>query len=132
ARHAGLTGLRQIVAVEYEAGGGAMLEPAVSFADGEAEKPVPIVRRRSTERIDLDLTELPEIGGHAVEIRFEAPCHDEVVRYAAGFELDAFEIADVDGMIDELVVIRCRVAAVPLVVDGDALHRSRDTPVLAC
>ena len=117
ARLARLADLRQIVAAEDEARRGAMLETAVAVGDGQAEKPIAIERRGRAEELDLRRAELAQVHGDALEVRLEPARDDEVVRHAAGLELDALEVADLDGMVEQLVVVLRVVGAEAALVD---------------
>src|SRR5690606_29017634 len=130
-RHAGFPGLRQIVAIEDQARRRAMLEAAVAVADGKAEEPVPIERRRPAEEVDLRLAELAEVRGDSLEIRIEAARDHEPMRNAGRVEVHALEAADLERMIDQLVVALGAVAAETALVDGDGQHRGCDAPILA-
>src|SRR5690606_11982151 len=109
----------------------AMLEPAVTVADGETQEPIAIERRGPPEEVDLRFAELLEIGRYALEIRVETPGDDEPVRHSARLERRALEVADLDGMVEQLVVVRRAVLAEALLVDVPRRERRRDVPRLA-
>ena len=131
ARHAWLAGLRQVVAREDQAARRSVLEPAIAVAGGQSQEPVAVERRGPAEEVDLRLADLLQIGGNALEVGFEAPGHHETVRHARGLELHALEIGDLDGMVEQLVVVGRRVATEAFVVDVDGLERRRDAPGFA-
>ena len=81
-----------------------MLEPAITVPDREPEKPVTRERRGRAEETNLRLAQLPQIDRDAVEVGIETPRDDELVPDAAGLELDARVVADLDRVIDQLVV----------------------------
>src|SRR5204862_532723 len=69
-RHAAVAGLRQVVAAEDQARRGAMLEPAPGVAaDGEAQEPVAVERRRAAEELDLRLADQLQVGRDAHDPR---------------------------------------------------------------
>ena len=109
-----------------------MLEPAPGVAaDGEAQEPVAVERRRAAEELDLCLADQLQVGRDALEVGFEAPRDHEMVRHAAGLELDALEVADLDRVIEQLVIVGGGVDAEPLRVRVDARERGRHAPRLA-
>src|SRR5262249_43402743 len=127
-----LAGLRQIVAPEDQARGCAMLEPAPAVpTDDVTEKPVAIERRGPAEELDLRLADMRQVGRDAFEVGVEAPRDDEMVRDAGSYELDALEVADLDRVIEQLVVVGGAVDPESPLAHFDARERGRDTPSLA-
>ena len=108
-----------------------MLEAAVTFADGEAKKPIAIERRGPAEELDLRRADLREVRRDALEVGLEPARDDEVMRHAGGLELDALEVADLDGMVEQLVVVVCAIGAEAALVDLARRERRRDAPVFA-
>src|SRR5690606_33325988 len=131
ARLAGIADLRQIVAVEHQARRCAMLEATEPVARCQAEEPVARKRWRRTEELDLRRANLRDIGRDAVEVGLETSRNDEAMRHATRFELDALELADLDGMIEQLVVVGRAVGAEAVFVEVAGLERGRNAPVLA-
>ena len=73
-----------------------------------------------------------KIRGDPLEVRLETARDDEVMRHAGRLELDALEVADLDGMIEQLVVVGCaRYDAEAALVDLARCERRRDAPVFA-
>ena len=108
-----------------------MLEAAVTVADREAEKPIAIERRGPAEEIDLRRADLREIRRDSIEVGLETSGDDEVVRHAGRLELDALEVADLDGMVEQLVVVGGAVRAEAALVELARCERRRDAPVFA-
>ena len=131
ARYARLPGLRQIIATEDQARRRPMLEAAVTVADREAQKPIAIERRGPPEEIDLRLADLPQIRADSLEVRLETSGDDQVVRHAGGFEVDALEVADLDRVVEQLIVIGRTIDSEAALVDATRCERRRDAPILA-
>ena len=108
-----------------------MLEAAVAVADGEAKKPIAIERRGPAEELDLRGADLLQVRRDSLEVRLEPARDDEVMRHAGGLELDALEVADLDGMVEQLVVIGRAIGSEAALVDLTRRERRRDAPVLA-
>ncbi len=94
-----------------------MLEAAVAVADGQAEEPITVERRGPAEELDLRRADLRKIRRDPVEIGFEAARDDEAMRHAGRLELDALEVADLDGMVEQLVVVAGAIRAEAALVD---------------
>ena len=108
-----------------------MLEPAVAVADGQAEQPIPIERGGRAEELDLRRAQLLQVHGDPLEVRLETARDDQVVRNSAGLELDALVLADLDRMVEQLVVVLRLVDPEAAFVDLAGCERRCDAPVLA-
>ncbi len=147
-------GARQVVALEDQAGAGAVLEPAIAAAGGEAEEVVARERRLATEQADLPFADLLHVGSEAGEVGVpmarraavaaaliatasiatasiataSSASEDDPVRRAAGREPDHLPRRDLDRVVDELVVVGGGVAAIAIGVHHFGGHRRGDLP----
>ena len=86
-----------------------MFETAVTIADGHDEKPVFPHRclcRFRLEQADLVLANFLQIRTQPRHIRAMPAGDGDVVRHATGFERRVREGAHLDGVVDQLIVIR--------------------------
>ena len=96
--------LRQIVAVGHQRGGSAMLQTAVDVFADEKHEHIALERSRLAKQFDLVFANFLGVARQALEVGAETTGDNEFVRYAAGFEADSLEGAQLHRMVDQLVV----------------------------
>ena len=108
-------GLRQFVALAQQARARAMFEAAVTVADGRDLEQVAVEGRAAVrcaaEKVALPLADAGEVAGEAIEIAAMPAADRDVVLRAAGLERRCGEVAHLDRMIDQLIVVRRVIAA---------------------
>ena len=110
-----------------------MLETAVAVADGGHLEQIAVERRgdlrRAAEEIDLPLADAREIAREPLEIGVLPAGDRDLVAHAARGERGEREIAHLDRMVDQLVVVRRAIAAEAVRRRAVRGQRRRDAPV---
>jgi hypothetical protein len=86
-------------------------------------------RRRAAEEIDVPLTQPAEVAREALEVPLLTAGDRDFVRDAARRKRSECEVADLDRMIDQLVVVRRVIATESLRRGGIPRQRRCDAPV---
>jgi hypothetical protein len=131
-RHAGL---REFASLAQQARARAMLEAPVAFAHGRDLEQIAIERCRAVpaaaEEVAMPLADPREIAPQAIEIRALPAAHRDLVRRAAGDERREGEIAHLDGVVDQFVVVRGVIATESGLRRRIARQRGGHAPVAA-
>ena len=91
-----------------------MLEAPVAVADREHLEQVALERRarpRPVEELDVEAADARQVRGEAPEVGVVPTRDRHVVGRAAGLEGHVREVGDLDGVVDQLVVVRGTVEA---------------------
>src|SRR5207249_1812899 len=113
--HFRATARRQFVAAAEQAGARAVLEAAVAVAHHGELKQIAIERRRAVrraaEKVNVPLTNAREIAREALDIGVLPSGERDLVTHAARGEGGKREVAHLDRMIDQRVVVLRTIAA---------------------
>ena len=101
----GHAAMGQVVARGEQRGRGAVFEPAVAVADDHGEEDVARHGRRAAEQVDLPLADACEVGTQARGVAVVPAGEDHIVGDAAGGEGGEGEVAHLDRVVDQRVVI---------------------------
>ncbi len=95
---------RQVGARAHQAGGIAVLQPAVAVGD-QGHEQITVHRRRLAEQLDMVLADRLQVAAQPRHVGPVAAAEHHVVGHAAGFEAGMVEMAHLHRMIDQGVVI---------------------------
>ena len=106
-----------------------MLEPAVAFAERSHQEHVSIHRCGLAEQADVPFAQRLEIAAQALEVGIVSAVDGDVVRHSARSEGCQRQLAHLDRMVDQLVVVRRTIRAEAVHRCAGPRHRGGDPPV---
>ena len=117
----------QVRARAHQAGGIAVLEPAVTVGNQSHEQ-IPVHRRRLTEQLDVVLADRLQVAAQPRHVGPVAAAEHHVVGHAASFKTGMVEMPHLHRMIDQRVVVVGAEAAEPQLRTADPVEPGGQFP----